>query len=469
MTTPFLGDDFLLTTESARRLYHEHAKSMPIFDYHCHLPVQQIAEDKRFDNLYQIWLAGDHYKWRAMRTNGVDERFCTGDATDEQKFMHWAATVPHTVKNPLYVWTHLELKRYFGIDALLGPDSAADIYARCNEMLRTPQFSVRNLLRKMQVKALCTTDDPIDDLRYHRALSADGFEIKILPTFRPDRAMLAEDTTLYNQYLDALGKAADIDICSYQALIAALDKRHEFFHNQGCRLSDHGITTIFAEPFTSTEVGAIFTKVRGGTVLTTVELLKLKSALLIDFARMDASRGWVQQLHLNALRNNNSRLFRQLGPDTGFDSIGDFELAQPLSRFLDMLDCDNQLPKTIIYTLNAADNDVIATMAGAFQDGSVAGKIQFGSGWWFHDQREGMRNQMSSLASLGLLSRFVGMLTDSRSFLSYPRHEYFRRILCQLIGEDVEIGEIPFNMGLLGPMIEDICFNNSKNYIGIDV
>ncbi|MBD3240840.1 MAG: glucuronate isomerase [Chitinivibrionales bacterium] len=468
MSTRFLSDDFLLQTPFARTLYHEHAETMPIFDYHCHLPPADIAADRQFENLTQIWLYGDHYKWRAMRTNGVNERYCTGDASDEDKFMQWAATVPFTVRNPLFVWTHLELKRYFGVDTLLDPSTAKAIYDACSEKLRTPEYSVRSLLRRMRVRAVCTTDDPCDDLAHHRAIADSGFEITVAPTFRPDKAMAAEDPAAYNAYLDALAASADVDIRSYESLLDALRARHAAFHEAGCRLSDHGIETAYAEPFTESEIDAIFTKVRGGGTLSTAELLKLKSALLIEFGRMDHERGWTQQLHFGAMRNNNTRMYNHLGPDTGFDSIGDFTVGRALSRLLDALDQTDELPKTILYTLNPRDNELMATMLGNFQDGSIAGKLQFGSGWWFHDQRDGMERQMNALSNMGLLSRFVGMLTDSRSFLSYPRHEYFRRTLCKLIGQDVALGELPEDMALFGPIVEGICFNNAKDYFGIE-
>jgi glucuronate isomerase len=465
----FLGEDFLLKTDVARTLYHEHAAPMPIFDFHCHLPPQQIAEDITFDNLAQIWLHGDHYKWRLMRANGVEERFCSGGATDEERFMKWAETVPYTLRNPLYVWTHLELKRYFGIDTLLGPTTAESIYSRASEMLRTPEFSVRNLMRRMKVKAVCTTDDPCDTLDWHAKIREDGFEIKVLPTFRPDKAMAAGDPVAYGTYLDRLAQAADTDITDYGSLIAALRQRHAFFHEAGCRLSDHGTETAYAEPFTAKQVAASFARVRSGKALAADELLRLKSALMLEFGRMDHERGWVQQLHFGAMRNNNTRRHRELGPDTGFDSIGDYPIGTALSRFLDSLESEGRLPKTILYTLNSRDNELLTTMAGNFQDGSVPGKMQFGSAWWFHDQRDGMQRQLTALSNMGLLSRFVGMLTDSRSFLSYPRHEYFRRILCRLLADDVENGEAPADMPLLGMLVEGVCFNNAKAYFGIDV
>jgi len=416
-----------------------------------------------------VWLAGDHYKWRAMRSDGAEERYCTGNATEEEKFARWAETVPRAIGNPLYVWTHLELRRYFGVNSLLSPATASRVYAECGELLRTPEYSARNLMRRMRVKAVCTTDDPADDLQYHRRIRDDGFEIRVLPTFRPDRAMLAEDPVAYNAYLDRLSRAADVEIDSWQSLVEALRRRHAYFHNQGCRLSDHGLETVCAEEYTQAELDAAFARVRAGSALPPEALAKLKSAVMLECGRMDAERCWVQQLHLGAMRNNNGRLFAALGPDTGFDSIGDGAIARPLSRFLDRLDREGRLPKTIIYTLNPCANEVIASMLGNFQDGSAPGKLQFGSGWWFLDQRDGMQKQLTALANLGLLSRFVGMLTDSRSFLSYPRHEYFRRILCRLLGEWVEAGEVPEDLELLGRLVEDVSFGNAKRYFGIEL
>lgn len=470
MKKAFLTEDFLLETETALELYHQHAENMPIYDYHSHLPVADIAEDKIFQSLTQIWLYGDHYKWRAMRANGVDERYCTGDAADEEKFQKWTETVPYTIRNPLYHWIHLELKRYFGIEKkLLSAETAKEIYQSCSEMLRTPQYSTRNLLRKMKVKVLCTTDDPIDDLRHHKKIREDEFKIRILPTFRPDKAMTAEDPSAYNSYIDKLSEAAGVDINSYGTLVEAVKKRHDYFHQMGCRLSDHGLETAYTEEFTESEVSAIFDKVRGGQSIDNSELLKLKSALMLEFGRMNNRKGWVQQFHLGALRNTNTRLFRVAGPDAGFDSMGDFEIARPLAGYMDRLDEHNELTKTIIYNLNPRDNELIATMAGNFQDGSFPGKIQYGPGWWFLDQKDGMEKQLNALSNMGLLSRFVGMVTDSRSFLSFPRHEYFRRILCNLLGRDVENGEIPYDMDLLGGIVENICFNNARHYFDIQL
>jgi len=460
----FMDENFLLQTETAQKLYHEHAANMPIFDYHCHIPPQQIAEDKKFKNLTEIWLAGDHYKWRAMRTNGVDERFCTGDASDWEKFEKWAETVPHTLRNPLYHWTHLELKKFFGIDKLLSPETAREIWDECNAKLNTDEYSCRNIIRKANVNTICTTDDPIDSLEYHKAIKEDGFEVAVLPAWRPDKAMMVEDIILFNDYVDQLADVANVEIDSFDAYIAAIEKRHQFFHENGCRLSDHGLETAYAEDYTEKEINNIFDKIRSGIELNEEEILKFKSCMLYEFGIMDHAKGWTQQYHFGAIRNNSTRLFSKLGPDTGFDSIGDFQIAQPLSKFLDRLDQQNKLSQTILYNLNPSDNEIYATMLGNFQDGSVPGKMQYGSGWWFLDQKDGMEKQMNALSNLGLLSRFVGMLTDSRSYLSYSRHEYFRRTLCNLLGNDVENGEIPYDMELLGSMVENICFNNAKNY-----
>ncbi|MET4105333.1 glucuronate isomerase [Hymenobacter sp. UYP22] len=463
---PFLNDDFLLQTATARTLYHEYAQQMPIIDYHNHLLPDQIAEDKQFETITQVWLYGDHYKWRAMRTNGIPERYITGDASDWEKFEKWAETVPQTVRNPLYHWTHLELQRYFGVTELLNPGSARRIFDQCNALLQTPEYSVRNLLRKMNVEALCTTDDPADSLEHHRALQASNFEIQVLPTFRPDKAMAVEDAASYNAYLDKLGQSAAVDIQTYHDLVTALRLRHDYFAALGCRLSDHGLEQIYAAPYTDSEINDIFLKIRGGAELTEGEVLQFKSAALVLLAEMDWEKGWTQQFHLGALRNNNARMLRQLGPDTGWDSIGDFAQGRALSSFLNRLDSQDKLAKTILYNLNPADNELMATMVGNFNDGSVAGKVQFGSGWWFLDQKDGMEKQINALSNMGLLSRFVGMLTDSRSFLSYPRHEYFRRVLCNLFGNDVENGELPADMELLGGIVQNICYGNAKAYFG---
>jgi len=461
----FITEDFLLQTKTARILYHEHAERMPIYDYHCHLPADLIAADHRFDNISQAWLYGDHYKWRAMRANGVAEKYVTGDADDYDKFERWAQTVPSCLRNPLYHWTHLELKNPFGVkDKLLGPKNAKEIYETCSEMLRTPDFSVRNIMRKMNVKLLCTTEGPLDTLEHHKKIRSDGFEIKVHTAFRSDQAMAVDDIQGLNVFIEKLGLLCDMEITNYHQYIAVLRERHDYFHRNGCRLSDHGLETAYAEDYTESEIGKIFEKILRGRNLDASERLKFKSAIMVELALMDYEAGWVQQLHLGALRNNSTRLFNALGPDVGGDSMGDFEIARPLSKFLDRLDKNNDLPKTILYNLNPRDNALCATMVGNFQDGSVPGKMQYGSGWWFLDQKHGMEEQMNVLSNMGLLSRFVGMLTDSRSFLSYPRHEYFRRILCNMLGSDVEAGLLPNDTELLGKMVEDICFNNAKNY-----
>lgn len=460
----FMDENFLLHTQTAQKLYHEHAAKMPIFDYHCHINPKDIADDRKFNTITEIWLAGDHYKWRGMRTNGVAEKYCTGDASDWEKFEKWAETVPHTLRNPLYHWTYLELKKFFGINEVLSPKNARAIYDACNEKLQTPEYSCRNIIRMANVHTICTTDDPVDSLEYHQKIKADGFEVAVLPAWRPDKAMMVEHPISYNEYINQLAKVAEMEIKSFPDLMAALDKRHQYFHENGCRLSDHGLDTAFADDYTSDEIDALFIKVRIGYRLTSREILKFKSCMLYEFGRMDHSRGWAQQFHIGALRNNNTRLFNQLGPDVGFDSIGDKPVAEPLSKLLNRLDTEDKLCKTVLYNLNPRDNELYATMIGNFQDGSVPGKMQYGSGWWFLDQKDGMEKQINALSNLGLLSRFVGMLTDSRSFLSYTRHEYFRRTLCNILGNDVENGEIPNDMELLGQMVENICFNNAKNY-----
>ena len=464
MTSHFLTDDFLLQSETARRLYHEHAARMPIYDYHCHLPVQQIATDHRFENLAQAWLAGDHYKWRAMRTNGVDEHFVTGDASDWEKFEKWAETVPYCLGNPLYHWTHLELWKPFDIHKRLDASTARDIYNTCTDMLQTAEFSVRSIMRKMNVKLVCTTDGPLDSLEHHQKIKRDGFEIKVHPAWRPDAAMAVEDLQKLNVFIDKLEERCDMQIGTFHDYIEALHDRHTYFHKNGCRLSDHGLDTMYAEDYTEAEIKAVFQKIRTGGQVNEHEARQFKSAMLFEFGLMDADAGWVQQFHIGALRNNCTRLFRQIGPDIGCDSMGDLEVAEPLAKFLDRLDVRGDLTKTILYNLNPRDNAVFATMIGNYQDGSVPGKMQHGSGWWFLDQKDGMEDQMRTLANMGLLSRFVGMLTDSRSFLSYPRHEYFRRVLCNLLGSDVEAGLLPDDMALLGRMVEDICYNNARNY-----
>ncbi len=460
----FLSEDFLLESEMSRSLYFDHASKMPIIDYHCHLPPDEIAEDKNFANLTKIWLYGDHYKWRAMRANGIKEKYITGNTEDFEKFEKWAETVPYTMRNPLYHWTHMELRNPFGISKLLNSESAREIYDNCTELLNTKPYSTRNLLKKFKVEVVCTTDDPSDTLEHHRKIREDGFEIMVLPTFRPDKAMAAEDVVLYNQYLDKLSDTSNIDIKDLQSLIDALKARHDYFHYMGGRLSDHGLEEMYSNSYKKSEINKIFNSIRSGVSVSRKKLLKFKSALLIYLAEMDHEKGWTQQFHLGALRNNNSRMVSALGPDTGFDSIGDKEMARPVSRFLNSLDKTDSLAKTILYNLNPRDNYLFATMIGNFNDGSVPGKIQLGSGWWFLDQKDGMELQLNALSNLGLLSRFVGMLTDSRSFLSYPRHDYFRRILCNLIGNDVENGLLPKDSAWLGQMVENISYYNAKNF-----
>lgn len=461
----FITDDFLLTCKTARTLYHEFAASQPIIDYHNHLPPAEIAGDRRFRNLTQAWLEGDHYKWRAMRTLGIDETYITGNAGDRQKFEKWAYTVPYTVRNPLYHWTHLELKNYFGVEELLSQDTAESIYTRCSEMLQTPDFSTRNLLRKMNVEVLCTTDDPVDSLEHHRRLKEDDeFEIRVLPAFRPDKVYAFGNPEKYNTYLNRLEEAGDITISGFDELMEALNSRIDYFHERGCRLSDHGLERLHLDQAGTKRIHSFFRKIRGGDLLDESERRSLTSAILLELGRMYHDKGWVQQFHLGALRNTNRRMMKKLGPDTGFDSIGDFPQAEGLAGFLNELDSTDQLAKTILYNLNPADNELFATMAGNFNDGSVRGKIQYGSAWWFLDQKDGIEKQLNALSNMGLLSCFVGMLTDSRSFLSYPRHEYFRRILCNLIGTDVENGELPDDTEWLGKVVSDICYHNAKSY-----
>ncbi|MCW3092583.1 MAG: D-glucuronate isomerase [Ferruginibacter sp.] len=460
----FLNENFLLQTETAQSLYHDFAKEMPIIDYHNHLSPEQIANDINFENLTQVWLYGDHYKWRAMRTNGVNERYCTGDATDYEKFEQWAATVPYTVRNPLYHWTHLELQRYFNVDKILSPETAREIYDECTAKLKTPEYSVRNLLRKMNVKVLCTTDDPTDSLEHHRKIKNDGFEIRVLPAFRPDKAMNVDDVSVFNAYVNKVQEVSNILIANWHDYLKALKSRHDFFAEMGCSVSDHGLDHISAVEYNDAEISNIFRKLTASESISQQENIKFKSAMLVKFAEWDHEKNWVQQYHLGALRNNNSRMLKTLGPDTGWDSIGDYSQGKQLSKFLDRLDSTDQLAKTILYNLNPADNELIATMAGNFNDGSVAGKVQFGSSWWFLDQKDGMIKQINALSNMGLLSKFVGMLTDSRSFMSYPRHEYFRRILCNIFGEEIENGELPDNKEWIGKIVQDICYNNAKNY-----
>jgi len=465
----FMNEDFLLKSETAKELFHSYAEEAPIFDYHCHLPPKQVAENKNFLNLTDIWLRGDHYKWRLMRANGIDEKFITGSGTDEEKFYAWAETVPRTIGNPLYHWTHLELQRYFGLYDVFKPSSAKEVWEGANDLLEGEDFTPRAIMESYRVKVVCTTDDPADDLAYHKQVAADKtVKTRMLPAFRPDKAMNTEDPAAYNTYIEVLGKAAGVTIRNYKDLVEALDKRHAYFHENGCRLTDHAVLVPVAESFTEKDLEAAFAKVRGGKAPTKQEADMLRTAILLEVGRMNARRDWTMQLHIGALRSVNSRMFKLLGPDTGFDCASDWSIAQPLVKFLAVLEADKLLPRTIVYSLNQNDNEALATAIGCFQGGEP-GKMQLGSAWWFNDQKDGMEAQMKILANTGLLSRFVGMLTDSRSFMSYPRHQYFRRILCNILGEWVENGEAPKDMKLLGGMVEDICFNNAAKYFKIPV
>ena len=460
----FLDDNFLLVTKTSQHLYHDFAKEMPIIDYHNHLPPDEIAADKNFENITRVWLNGDHYKWRAMRTNGVQEEFITGNKSDLEKFQKWAETVPYTLRNPLYHWTHLELQRYFDITDILNAETAKKIYDETSAKLQTKEYSVRSLLEKMKVKLICTTDDPADDLAHHKKIKNDNWKIKVLPAFRPDKAMNVDDVNVFNDYLTRLEKASDISISTYNDYLAALKKRHDYFVTNHCSVSDHGLEEIYAENYTATEVAGTFAKIRSGGNLSLEENRKFKSAMLVTFAEWDWENNFVQQYHLGALRNNNSRMMKQLGPDTGWDSVGDFSQAKAIAKFLDRLDKNNTLAKTILYNLNPADNELFATMIGNFNDGTAAGKIQWGAAWWFLDQKDGMTKQINALSNMALLSRFIGMLTDSRSFLSFPRHEYFRRLLCNMFGEEIENGELPNDINWIGKIIQDICYYNARNY-----
>ncbi|WP_421896601.1 glucuronate isomerase [Marinoscillum sp.] len=458
----FLGEDFLLETKTAQKLYHDYSAQMPIIDYHCHLSPKDIAEDRVFNNLTEAWLEGDHYKWRAMRTNGVDESFVTGNKTPEEKFGQWAATVPDTLRNPLYHWTHLELQRYFDIKDILNTATSQQVYQEASAKLNSSGFSVRGLMAKMNVEVVCTTDDPISELEYHLQLQQEGFPIKVLPTFRPDNLYAVENPEAYKSYLKKLEGLVGFSISSFEDLLKASRQRIDFFHQVGGRLSDHGLEQLYE--FGKADASELFDLILSGETLSGYQIQQFKMALLVELSKMYHAKGWTQQFHLGAIRNNNTRMMRTLGPDTGFDSIGDFSQVKAISRFLDQLDNTDQLAKTILYNLNPADNEAMATMIGNFNDGSVAGKLQYGSAWWFLDQKDGMEKQMNALSNMGLLSRFVGMLTDSRSFLSFPRHEYFRRILCNMIGKDVENGELPNDLEWLGAQVQNICYHNAKNY-----
>lgn len=465
----FINKDFLLQGRTARRLYHEYAQPEPIFDYHCHLPPRDIADNRQFKNLFELWLEGDHYKWRAMRGNGVPERVITGDAEPFEKFRAWAATVPQTLRNPLYHWTHLELKRYFGIDELLNADSAARIWKKANAQLAKPEFTTQGILKRFKVRALCTTDDPTDDLAPHRRLagSATATQLRVFPAFRPDKALAIDQAAVFKPWLQRLGEAANVEVRNLNDFLEALRRRHDYFHAQGCRLSDHGLNHCFADFCGEREAAALFAKARRGQAVPPAEQGRFAAFMMLFFGHLDAQKGWVKQLHLGALRNTNTRLLAKLGPDTGFDSIGDFSQGRALAAYLDKLDQENSLPKTIIYNVNPSDNYLFGTMIGNFQDGSIPGKIQWGSGWWFLDQKQGMEWQLNALSNLGLLSRFVGMITDSRSFMSYPRHEYFRRVLCNLLGNDVDNGELPDDDALLGSMVRNICYENARSFIAL--
>ncbi len=462
----FLDENFLLQNDTAQILYHEYASKMPIIDYHNHLPPDEITGNICFQNITEAWLRGDHYKWRAMRANGINETFITGDATDPDKFLKWAETVPHTMRNPLYHWTHLELQRYFDINTLLDQHSARTIYRDTSELLQTEACSTRAILRKMNVEVICTTDDPVDDLQFHKAFQMDSESFDLLPGFRPDKFLIVESEGFTDQ-IHKLEEVTSRDIRNLRDLVECLQMRIDFFHDAGCRLSDHGLTRIFAADFTDDEVDKILKKRLAQRQLYSAEVLQYKSAMLYYLARMYEARDWTMQFHLGALRNNNTRLIRSLGSDAGADSIGDFPQAADLSKFLNRLDSEEKLARTVLYNLNPRDNEVFATMAGNFQDGSIPGKIQWGSAWWFLDQKDGMEDQLNVLSNMGLLSRFIGMLTDSRSFLSFPRHEYFRRILCNLLGTDIENGLLPNDKNFIGSMVQDISYRNVKRYLGL--
>jgi glucuronate isomerase len=466
MNRAFIHDDFLLGNGRARELYHTYAESLPIIDYHCHVPPNDIADDRRFENLTQIWLAGDHYKWRAMRACGVAERYITGDASDWDKFRMWAATVPKTLRNPLYHWTHLELRNPFGItDRLLDSTTAQGIWDECNALLGTPAFSVRGIQKRMRVEVVCTTDDPIDTLEHHRRIAADAScPVRVYPAFRADRALAIDNPEAFGRYMLLLSGAAGMEIRSFDDLLEALAKRHDYFATMGCRLSDHGVEWIDDADYTARDAAEAFRAALRGDAPGEYAGRKFRSALLHELAVLDWKTGWVQQFHIGALRNTNSRMMRMLGPDSGFDTIGDHEMARPLAKFLNRLDSGNQLARTIIYNLNPRDNELFASMIGNFQDGSVPGKMQYGSAWWFLDQLDGMTRQLEALSNLGLLSQFVGMLTDSRSFLSYPRHEYFRRLLCNILGGEMERGVLPDDVPMIGALVGDICYGNAKRY-----
>ena len=464
----FLGEGFLLQTETARRLYERHARPQPIFDYHCHLPPREIAENRRFENLTAIWLEGDHYKWRAMRANGVPERLCTGDAAPYEKFHAWAATVPRCLRNPLYHWTHLELRRYFGIEERLDETSAQGIWERANERLRSGELDAHAILRRFDIRVVCTTDDPADDLEAHAEVRASSLPTRVYPTFRPDRALEVNQPAVFNPWVDHLARVADVDIATFINFLEALRRRHEAFHQAGGRLSDHGLSQCPAEPCTDRAAAVVFGKARAGRTVSAREQAAFASYMMVFFGQLDAASGWTKQLHLGAKRNVSTRAFQSIGRDAGFDSIGDLPQADALGTFLDRLDRENALPRTILYNVNPAGNYMLAAMAGSLQDGSRRGKVQFGTAWWFLDQKEGIEWQLNALSNVGLLATFVGMTTDSRSFMSYPRHEYFRRVLCNLLGQEVERGELPDDERLLGQLVEDVCYRNAEQYFELD-
>lgn len=460
----FINDDFLLTTDAARELYHGYAEKMPIIDYHCHLPPAEIAEDKTWENIAQVWLGGDHYKWRQMRSNGVDECFVTGDASWHDKFVKFAETMEVLLKNPLFDWSHLELARYFGVEERLSRATAESIWERCNARLREPGFSARGFMVRSNVKAVCTTDDPVDTLEHHKAVADSGFAVRVLPTWRSDKAGKIDEPAAWNAWMDRLAAAAGTPVRTWDDFLDAMDKRHAFFESRGCVVSDYGITEIFAAPYTTGEIKAIFRKVREGGVATPAEAYKFKSAWLYEGLCADARANWSTQLHYSCLRNANSRMMQKLGPDTGFDCIGEWNVAESLARLFDRLESEDALPRTILYSLNPKDNEMLASLMGSFQKGPDRGKLQLGAAWWFLDQKDGMKKQIEALAALGCLGNFVGMLTDSRSFLSYTRHEYFRRILCGKLGEEMARGEIPNDIAWVGGLVEDIAYNNANRY-----
>ncbi len=459
----FIKEDFLLENEYAQELYHTYAKDMPIIDYHCHLSAKDIAVDRQFKTITEIWIEGDHYKWRAMRALGIEERYITGNSTDEEKFLKWACTVPYTMRNPLYHWTHLELKRFFDIDTLLNEETAKAIYEECNAKLNTPEFSTRNLLKRMKVQIVCTTDDPADDLKYHQRIADDDFGVAVLPTFRPD-ALLNIDSPEFLSYLNTIEAITRVSIFDFNSLCLAIQKRVDYFHKNGCRLSDHGLEHVPALNVPKEDIDRLFAKKLEGKAVSHEEAEKYQSVLMHELGRMYAQKHWTMQLHLGPIRDTNSKLLKQLGKDAGVDSIGDFNQAKPLAKFLDGLNKDDHLPKTILYNVNPSDNEVMATMAGNFMGDTQKGKIQHGSAWWFLDQKDGMEKQLNSLSNMGLISCFVGMLTDSRSFLSVPRHEYFRRVLCNLFGNDIQSNLLPDDMEWIGKLIQDICYYNAKAY-----